>query len=235
MIPEPDQSSDSRVIVELRVLFRELVERHSTQLGAWQEQHVPKEPPSEWVLNATLLMMTPYVQWLEDLADGPYNLEGFGKAIGGLKFATESFLNIAPLLAWHKQLGNEKEAKQMLRPLRVVVVGIRRTVRAMLHKVQEYPANETTDFYKGHHFALKHNTVDDAGNPIIKNEATILYFFLITFWKTVEQQTSFDQLHAWLRQFFAPDVLGDINRLKGVGKKIGLHLGKRGRPKKEKK
>jgi len=173
---------------------------------------------------------------MKDVEDAPYNLENFGKMVGGLKFSTERFINISPLVAWHKQLGNdEKASKQMLRPLRVVIIGIRRTVRTMLHKVQEYPANETTDFYKGYHFALKHNLVDDAGKTIIKNEATILYFFLITSWKTVVQQKSFAQLHAWLSKFFPRDALGDIDRLKGVCKKIKLRLGKRGRPKIQKK
>jgi hypothetical protein len=235
MIPEPDKSSDSRIIAELRVCFEELFELHDVQLTAWKEQHLPQELPPEWVTNAKERLMMPYVQWMEDLDNAPPTLENFGKVLGALKFATESFLNLAPLLAWHKRLGNLKKAKTMLQPLRVVMVAIRLTVRSMLHKVQEYPANETTSFYQGYHFALKHNLVGDDGKPIIKNDATVLYLFLIVFWKAVEQQKSFAELHAWLGKFFPRDVLGDIDRLKGVCKKIKLRVGKRGRPKEQNK
>jgi hypothetical protein len=234
-MPQPENAPESRVLAELRDCFEERFNRHNAELNAWQEKHVPKEQLPEWVPNALERFSAPYFQWLEGMDEAAPTLENFGKVVGALKFATENALNIAPLLAWHKRLGKGGEAKKMLRPLRELIVGIRRTIRSFLHKVQEFPANETTSFYDGYNLALRHNLVDEKGKTVIKNDATILYFFLVIFWKGVEQQKSFEQLHAWLRKFFPRAVLGDIDRLKGVCKRIKLRLGKRGRPKTQKK
>ena len=240
-MPEPASAPESRVQAELRACFTRLVERghewllerSKTLADTWGEQTVTVEEPPEWVINATNLFVQPYVRWLDGMEEDSPTLEDFGKLVGGLKIGSDNGGNHAPLLAWCGRFGSVEQVKTMLEPVREAMVLLSDAVKEILHKVEEFPAHEAEPFYRGYETALRHNLVDERGKAIIKNDAIPLYMFLVMFWPVVQQQRGVNQLHSLMRKFFTIDVLGDVDRLKGICKKIKLHLGKRGRPKKK--
>jgi hypothetical protein len=234
-MPQPESTSESQFEKELRDLLGVLLDLHDGKLTSWVSQFDSEEVPPEWVFNAMERLWSPYLQWLVGMEEAEPSLENMGKLVGALKFATENAMNLTPILAWHRRWGNLKRAKRIFRPLRIIMASIRRTIQGILRRAHEFPSHETADFFQGFNIAMRHNLVDREGKPIIKNDATKLYLFLIMFWKTVDKMQSVPQLHKWLGKFFPQNELSDIERLRGICKKIKLHLGKRGRPKNQKK
>jgi hypothetical protein len=241
--PESASAAESRVQVELRECLKRLLaqveswlfERSKSASEACGDQDFEVEGPPEWVANAANLLVQPYVQWLDGMNENSPTLEDFGKLVAGLKIGSDNGGNVAPVLALCGRFGTAAQARPVLDALREVMMLLSDGVKEILHKVEEFPAYETVSFYHGYETGLRHNLVDEKGKAIMKNLATPIYLFLVMCWPVVQQQGSVEQLHRFMGKFFPPDVLRDVDRLRGICKKIKLRLRKRGRPKKEKK
>jgi len=59
-----------------------------------------------------------------------------------------------------------------------------------------------------------------------------IYVYLLLYWRSIENFKSVAELHSTLRQVFGEYRTGNLKRIEKICERVGLHLGKRGRPKK---
>jgi hypothetical protein len=91
---------------------------------------------------------------------------------------------------------------------------------------------EAAEFFTAFTRALNRKPSDAAASNFHRTN-TKVYWMMLVGWRSVERLRSVRELQQGLCKYLEPHVVGDIKRIEKMCQRLGLHFGRRGRPRKD--
>lgn len=107
-------------------------------------------------------------------------------------------------------------------------------IEGMQGRVNSAPMDEQAEYHAGLGESLGVELFDSNGGLLHGTSVTSVYFFMTAYWRYVLKMRSVAALHMWLCRLLGRSAVGDLDRVKKICQRNGIHFRRPGRPRKVK-
>lgn len=137
----------------------------------------------------------------------------------------------AKWMAWNEDV--EKSVTTFFRQVDTVCAQKARIMESVPGRMRNAPLDEQAEYHAGLGASLAIELADDNGAVLHAGSATTVYCLMTAHWRTVTRLRSVAELYMWLCRVAGRPVVGDLDRVKKICQRHGIHFRRRGRPRKE--
>jgi len=133
---------------------------------------------------------------------------------------------------WNRQL--EADVDRFCEQFLAVCERKTAIIDSVYDRVSGASLDEQAEYHSGLGESLGMELIDENGALLHATSTTSVYFCMMAYWRGVQKMRSVSALHIWLCRCLGRGITGDLDRVKKICQRYGIHFRRPGRPRKEK-